>query len=142
MLQAGRRADGRAPEVFVSDFFDFSIYVDAAEADIERWYVERFLALRATVFHDTAAYFHRFADLTDDEADDDRAGHLVGGQRAQPAAEHRAHPVPRPAGAAEGRRPLGPPGPAPQALTAGGTPHRPRTGRKGGGTGRPDDSLG
>jgi type I pantothenate kinase len=68
VLQAGRRADGTAPEVFLSDFFDFSVYVDAAEADIQRWYVERFLALRRTAFQDTTAYFHRFADLTDDQA--------------------------------------------------------------------------
>jgi type I pantothenate kinase len=68
VLQAGRRADGRAPEVFLSDFFDFSVYVDAAEADIRRWYVERFLALRRTAFADTSAYFHRFADLTDEQA--------------------------------------------------------------------------
>jgi len=68
VLQAGGRADGTAPEVFLSDFFDFSVYVDAAEADIQRWYVERFLALRRTAFQDTTAYFHRFAGLTDDEA--------------------------------------------------------------------------
>ncbi|SFK71417.1 type I pantothenate kinase [Geodermatophilus ruber] len=68
VLQAGRRADGRAPEVFLSDFFDFSVYVDAAESDIREWYVERFLALRRTAFADTSAYFHRFASLTDEEA--------------------------------------------------------------------------
>jgi type I pantothenate kinase len=68
VLQAGRRADGSAPEVFLSDFFDFSVYVDAAEADIQRWYVERFRALRRTAFQDTSAYFHRFAGLSDDEA--------------------------------------------------------------------------
>jgi type I pantothenate kinase len=68
VLQAGGRADGTAPPVFLSDFFDFSVYVDAAEADIQRWYVERFLALRRTAFQDTTAYFHRFAGLTDDEA--------------------------------------------------------------------------
>jgi type I pantothenate kinase len=68
VLQAGRRIDGTAPEVFLSDFFDFSVYVDAAEADIQRWYVERFLALRRTAFQDTTAYFHRFAGLTDDQA--------------------------------------------------------------------------
>jgi len=68
VLQAGRRADGTAPEVFLSDFFDFSVYVDAAESDIQHWYVERFLALRRTAFADTSAYFHRFADLTDDQA--------------------------------------------------------------------------
>ena len=68
VLQAGRRPDGTAPEVFLSDFFDFSVYVDAAEADIQRWYVERFQALRRTAFQDTTAYFHRFADLTDEQA--------------------------------------------------------------------------
>ena len=68
VLQAGRPADGRAPEVFLSDFFDFSVYVDAAETDLQRWYVERFLALRRTAFADTSAYFHRFADLTDEQA--------------------------------------------------------------------------
>ena len=68
VLQAGRRPDGTAPEVFLSDFFDFSVYVDAAEADIRRWYVERFLALRRTAFQDMTAYFHRFASLTDEQA--------------------------------------------------------------------------
>jgi type I pantothenate kinase len=68
VLQAGRRADGTAPEVFLSDYFDFSVYVDAAEADIQRWYVDRFLALRRTAFAETSAYFHRFAGLTDEQA--------------------------------------------------------------------------
>jgi type I pantothenate kinase len=68
VLQAGRRADGTATEVFLSDFFDFSVYVDAAEPDIRQWYVDRFLALRRTAFADTSAYFHRFADLTDEQA--------------------------------------------------------------------------
>ncbi|MGY1717767.1 MULTISPECIES: type I pantothenate kinase [unclassified Blastococcus] len=68
VLQAGRRTDGSAPDIFLSDFFDFSVYVDAAEADIQRWYVERFLALRRTAFQDATAYFHRFAALTDDQA--------------------------------------------------------------------------
>jgi type I pantothenate kinase len=54
--------------VFVSDFFDFSIYVDAAVADLRQWYVDRFLRLRETVFQDPASYFHRFADLTADQA--------------------------------------------------------------------------
>ena len=56
-----------APE-FVSDYFDFSIYVDAAEADIEQWYVERFLALRASVFQDPDSFFRFYAELSDDEA--------------------------------------------------------------------------
>lgn len=57
-----------ASRVFVSDFFDFSIYLDAEEITIERWYVERFLRLRETVFQDEASYFHRYASLTEPEA--------------------------------------------------------------------------
>jgi len=53
---------------FVSDFFDFSIYIDAAEDLVEHWYVERFLRLRQTAFRDPAAYFHRYASLSEDEA--------------------------------------------------------------------------
>jgi type I pantothenate kinase len=68
VLQAGNRSDGTAPEIFASDFFDFSVYVDASESDIQTWYVERFLALRRTAFADSTAFFHRFADLTDEQA--------------------------------------------------------------------------
>jgi len=68
VLQTAPLRRGRAPNAFVSDFFDFSIYVDADEADIERWYVERFLNLRETVFRDPASYFRRYADLSDPEA--------------------------------------------------------------------------
>jgi type I pantothenate kinase len=53
---------------FVSDYFDFSIYVDAEEADIEEWYVERFLTLRESVFKDPESFFRHYADLTVDEA--------------------------------------------------------------------------
>jgi type I pantothenate kinase len=63
VLQVG----GDANE-FVSDYFDFSIYVDADPADIERWYVERFLTLCDTVFQSDDSYFHRFADLNRDQA--------------------------------------------------------------------------
>jgi pantothenate kinase len=50
--------------VFVSDFFDFSIYVDADEVSIERWYIERFRRLRDTAFRDPRSYFSRYATLT------------------------------------------------------------------------------
>ncbi|MFO1184704.1 MAG: type I pantothenate kinase [Bauldia sp.] len=59
--------DGRAVP-FVSDFFDFSIYIDADEAAIRDWYVARFLTLRQTAFRDPKSYFHRYANLGDDEA--------------------------------------------------------------------------
>ena len=52
VLQTGDGQSRRPPPLFVSDFFDFSIYVDADEDDIEQWYVERFLTLRETVFPD------------------------------------------------------------------------------------------
>ena len=59
--------DGKAIP-FVSDFFDFSIYIDAEPAVIETWYVERFMRLRNTAFRDPGAYFHRYAKLNDEEA--------------------------------------------------------------------------
>ena len=67
VLQTSPVAEG-APRVFVSDYFDFTIYVDADAHDIRSWYVERFLALRHTAFRDPAAYFHRYAGLSDAEA--------------------------------------------------------------------------
>jgi len=54
---------------FVSDYFDFSIYLDAAESDIEAWYIERFLTLRASVFQDPASFFRHYADLDDASAE-------------------------------------------------------------------------
>ena len=59
--------DGKAIP-FVSDFFDFSIYLDADEAMLRRWYVERFMTLRETAFRDPKSYFRKYADLTDIEA--------------------------------------------------------------------------
>ncbi len=68
VLQAGRPPkDGKAVP-FVSDFFDFSVYIDAAEEVLERWYVDRFLALRLTAFRDPMSYFHRYSRLSDSEA--------------------------------------------------------------------------
>ena len=68
VLQPARiRDDGRAG-LAVSDFFDFSVYVDAALSDIKKWYVERFLRLRETAFVDPASYFSKYAELTHDQA--------------------------------------------------------------------------
>jgi type I pantothenate kinase len=68
VLQTSRLPrDGRGAP-FVSDFFDFSIYLDAEEEDIHRWYIERFLRLRETAFRDPASYFHRYAALSEAEA--------------------------------------------------------------------------
>jgi type I pantothenate kinase len=59
--------ESRAP-LFVSDFFDFTIYVDAHVSDIRAWYIERFLALRDTAFRQSTSYFHRYASLSDQAA--------------------------------------------------------------------------
>ncbi len=59
---------GAGSTVFVSDYFDFSVYVDADEADVKTWYVERFMTLRETVFRDPKAYFHKYAQLGEAEA--------------------------------------------------------------------------
>jgi len=70
VLQTGvGRAENYTP-VFVSDYFDFSIYVDADEEHIRQWYVERFGALRRTAFRDPASYFRRYAALSDEGARD------------------------------------------------------------------------
>ena len=68
VLQVPETLGHGSPRVFVSDFFDFSIYVDAEPKVIETWYVERFLTLRETVFTDADSYFHRYAHLSDQEA--------------------------------------------------------------------------
>jgi type I pantothenate kinase len=67
VLQVGNTAEVANPE-FVSDSFDFSIYIDADEADIEAFYVQRFLTLRETVFKDPDSFFQHYAHLTHDEA--------------------------------------------------------------------------
>jgi type I pantothenate kinase len=68
VLQPARaREDGRTG-LAVSDFFDFSVYVDAATTDIRRWYVQRFLRLRETAFRDPTSYFSKYAQLTEGEA--------------------------------------------------------------------------
>src|SRR6266576_5004272 len=68
VLQTGRLPkDGKAIP-YVSDFFDFSVYLDADEDVLLSWYVDRFLTLRGTAFRDPKSYFHRYANLSDAEA--------------------------------------------------------------------------
>src|ERR1700758_2228979 len=68
VLQAARPPrDGNAIP-FVSDFFDFSIYIDADEEMLRHWYVDRFLTLRSTAFRDPMSYFHRYSNLSDEVA--------------------------------------------------------------------------
>jgi len=68
VLQVGAPTPGGEAREFVSDYFDFSIYIDADEAHIEDWYVQRFLKLRETVFQDPDSFFRHYAHLTEDEA--------------------------------------------------------------------------
>src|SRR6201981_2936355 len=66
VLQTARPPrDGKAIP-YVSDFFDFSIYLDASEEVLQGWYVDRFLTLRGTAFRDLKSYFHRYSTLSDD----------------------------------------------------------------------------
>jgi type I pantothenate kinase len=70
MLEAGLPEPSEGHRVFVSDYCDFSIYVDAQEPHIKEWYLERFLRLREEALGDSTAYFHRFAELTVEQARD------------------------------------------------------------------------
>jgi type I pantothenate kinase len=68
VLQPGRLArDGRAI-AFVSDYFDFSIYLDAPETLLRQWYISRFMRLRETAFQDPRSFFQKYAALTEAEA--------------------------------------------------------------------------
>lgn len=70
MLEAGLPEPSGGHMVFVSDYVDFSIYLDAQERHIKKWYLDRFLRLREAALADSTAYFHRFADLSVEEATD------------------------------------------------------------------------
>jgi len=67
VLAPARPRAERGSSLAVSDFFDFSIYVDARTVDVRQWYVDRFLTLRQTAFAQPESYFHRYASLTDDQ---------------------------------------------------------------------------
>lgn len=68
VLQPARPTSEGTSNLAVSDFFDFSIYVDARTDDVRQWYVDRFLSLRATAFSRPESYFRRYASLSDEEA--------------------------------------------------------------------------
>lgn len=71
VLQARQPSPSEADRAvpFVSDFFDFSVYIDADEEILAKWYVQRFMRLRETAFQDPQSYFHRYSKLTDEEAE-------------------------------------------------------------------------
>jgi type I pantothenate kinase len=68
VLQTSNVPDRRKPPVFVSDFFDFSIYVHGKPSHVQTWYIERFLTLCRTAFQNPESYFHRYASLSKEEA--------------------------------------------------------------------------
>lgn len=68
VLQPPRPRPDGSGALAVSDFFDFSVYVDASQRAIRQWYVERFLHLRETAFRDPTSFFTRFAELTEEQA--------------------------------------------------------------------------
>jgi type I pantothenate kinase len=69
VLQPAHMPKGGEAIPFVSDFFDFSIFIDADPKVIESWYLKRFMRLRDTAFRDPASYFHRYASMTQLAAD-------------------------------------------------------------------------
>lgn len=70
VLQSGMDYPQNADHVFVSDFLDFSIYVDAETEHLNQWFLNRFMTLRQSVFSDPNSYFHKYADLSDSQATD------------------------------------------------------------------------
>jgi type I pantothenate kinase len=68
VLQPARLPKDGTAIPFVSDYFDFSVYIDADELDLHRWYVDRFLKLRQTAFRDPRSFFRRYAELSEAEA--------------------------------------------------------------------------
>ena len=120
VLQPARMPrDGEAIP-FVSDFFDFSIYLDAEPEVIEQWYVTRFMRLRTTAFRDPAAYFHRYASLSPEAR---RARALEIWRTHQPEEPRREHPADaaaRPPHPAQGGRPPHRVGGAAQAVALAG----------------------
>src|SRR6188768_3540068 len=68
VLQAGNPPKDGKEIPYVSDFFDFSVFIDAEDDVLHKWYVDRFLTLRGTAFRDPKSYFHRYSKLSDEEA--------------------------------------------------------------------------
>ena len=68
ILQPGELPKNGKPILFASDFLDFSIYMDADEDDLRGWFMERFFRLRETAFRDPTSFFHKFAEMSEDDA--------------------------------------------------------------------------
>lgn len=68
VLQTGKPPRDGKVIPYVSDYFDFSIYIDADEEVLRTWYIDRFFSLRETAFQDPRSYFHRYGSLSDNES--------------------------------------------------------------------------
>jgi type I pantothenate kinase len=68
VLQPSRMPKDGTVIPFVSDYFDFSVYLDADENDLHRWYVNRFMTLRQTAFRDPRSFFRKYAEIAEDDA--------------------------------------------------------------------------
>ena len=117
VLQTGRPPkDGKAIP-YVSDFFDFSIYLDADEQVLQSWYVDRFLTLRGTAFRDPKSYFHRYATLSDEAAVSTASSIWSPHQPGQSAREHPADAPARRPDPYQEREPPGGAGGAAEAVS-------------------------
>jgi hypothetical protein len=105
VLQPARLPRDGAAIPFVSDFFDFSVYLDADEEDLHRWYLARFLRLRSTAFRNPLSYFRKYADLSEAEADRVRRGALEPHQPREPERQHSPNSPAREPDPAQGRQP-------------------------------------
>mgnify|MGYP001126796003 FL=1 len=68
MLQPGKLPQDGKIMPFLSDFFDFAIYIDAKEELIHQWYIARFMRLRKTAFRNPDSFFHHYSQLSKDAA--------------------------------------------------------------------------
>jgi type I pantothenate kinase len=68
ILQPGELPRDGKPILFASDFLDFSIFIDADEADLRTWFMERFMQLRQTAFADPKSFFHKLSQMSAEEA--------------------------------------------------------------------------
>ena len=103
---------------FLSDFFDFSIYIDAEEELIHDWYVARFMRLRETAFRDPQSFFHRYSRAVGGRRAGDRRRPVGEHQPEEPAREHPADEAARRSHPAQGRQPPGRGSGAEEALSS------------------------
>ena len=85
------QGSSRDSAAVAADYFDFSVYLDADQNDVEQWYVERFSVLQRTVFQRPTSYFHHFKDLRPAEVQKDGAGNMAVNQSAESSPEHSAY---------------------------------------------------